>query len=194
MKYILKTEKIVIPAGVTVEVKARVVTVKGPKGSLKKSFKHIKAEIEVKKEKNEHTHEMENVVRVNVYMNSYKQSAVLYTLRSHITNLIKGVTSGFRYKMHEVHKHFPIDLQIKDNAVNIIKYLGQRDIKVIPIPEGIKCTKNPKDPSELWFDGIDPDLLGCTCSKVFQSCYPKNKDIRKFLDGVFISERTLLEQ
>jgi len=194
MKYILKTEKIVIPAGVTVEVKARVVTVKGPKGSLTKSFKHIKAEIEVKKEKNEHTHEMENVVRVNVYMNSYKQSAVLYTLRSHITNLIKGVTSGFRYKMHEVHKHFPIDLQIKDNAVNIIKYLGQRDIKVIPIPEGITCTKNPKDPSELWFDGIDPDLLGCTCSKVFQSCYPKNKDIRKFLDGVFISERTLLEQ
>jgi len=194
MKYILKTEKIVIPAGVTVEVKARVVTVKGPKGSLTKSFKHIKAEIEVKKEKNEHTHEMENVVRVNVYMNSYKQSAVLYTLRSHITNLIKGVTSGFRYKMHEVHKHFPIDLQIKDNAVNIIKYLGQRDIKVIPIPEGIRCTKNPKDPSELWFDGIDPDLLGCTCSKVFQSCYPKNKDIRKFLDGVFISERTLLEQ
>ena len=194
MKYILKTEKIVIPAGVTVEVKARVVTVKGPKGSLKKSFKHIKAEIEVKKEKNEHTHEMENVVRVNVYMNSYKQSAVLYTLRSHITNLIKGVTSGFRYKMHGVHKHFPIDLQIKDNAVNIIKYLGQRDIKVIPIPEGITCNKNPKNPSELWFDGIDPDLLGCTCSKVFQSCYPKNKDIRKFLDGVFISERTLLEQ
>ena len=194
MKYILKTEKIVIPAGVTVESRARVVTVKGPKGTLKKSFKHIKAEIEVKKEENEHTHEVENVVRVNIYMNTYKQSAILYTLRTHINNMIKGVTNGFRYKMHEVHKHFPIDLQIKDNAVNIIKYLGQRDIKVIPIPEGITCTKNPKDPSELWFDGIDCDLLGCTCSKVFQSCYPKNKDIRKFLDGVFISERSLLDQ
>ena len=194
MKYILKSEKIVIPDKVTVESKARVVTVKGPKGTLKKSFKHIKAEIEVKKEKNEHTGAMENVVRINIYMNTYKQSAVLYTLRTHINNMIKGVTSGFRYKMHEVHKHFPIDLQIKDNAVNIIKYLGQRDVKVIPIPEGIKCTKNPKNPSELWFDGIDCDLLGCTCSKVFQSCYPKNKDIRKFLDGVFISERSLLEQ
>ena len=31
MKYILKTEKIVIPSGVTVTSKARVVTVKGPK-------------------------------------------------------------------------------------------------------------------------------------------------------------------
>ena len=175
MKYILKTEKIVIPKGVKVESKARVVTVTGPKGTLKKSFKHIKAEIEVKKEENEHTKEVEDVVRVNIYMN-------------------KGVTSGFRYKMHEVHKHFPIDLQVKDNAVNVIKYLGQRDIKVIPLPEGVTCTKNPKNPSELWFDGIDCDVLGCTCSKVFQSCYPKNKDIRKFLDGVFISDRGLLEQ
>ena len=110
MKYILKTEKVVIPKGVTVDVKARVVTVKGPKGTVKKSFKHIKAEIEVKKEKDEHTHEEQNVVRINIYMNTYKQSAVLYTLRTHINNMIKGVTSGYRYKMHEVHKHFPIDL------------------------------------------------------------------------------------
>ena len=123
MKYILKTEKIVIPKGVKVESRARVVTVTGPKGTLKKSFKHIKAEIEVKKEENEHTKEVEDVVRVNIYMNTYKQSAVLYTLRTHINNMIKGFTSGFRYKMHEVHKHFPIDLQVKDNAVNIIKYL-----------------------------------------------------------------------
>ena len=121
MKYILKTEKIVIPDGVTVVSKAREVTVKGPKGTLKKSFKHIKAEIEVKEEEDEHTHQKQKVVRINIYMNSYKQSAVLYTLRTHINNMIKGVTSGFRYKMHEVHKHFPIDLQINNNAVNIIK-------------------------------------------------------------------------
>ena len=116
MKYILKTEKIVIPKGVTVTSKARVVTVKGPKGTVTKSFKHIKAEILVHEEVDEHTKEKHNVVRINIYMNTYKQGAILYTLRTHINNMIKGVTSGFRYKMHEVHKHFPIDLQIKDNA------------------------------------------------------------------------------
>ena len=51
MKYIIKTEKIVIPKDVTVTTKARVVTVKGPKGTLTKSFKHIKAEIIPKKNK-----------------------------------------------------------------------------------------------------------------------------------------------
>ena len=162
MKYILKTEKIVIPKGVTVTSKARVVTVKGPKGTVTKSFKNIKAESLVHEEVDEHTKEKHNVVRINIYMNTYKQGAILYTLRTHINNMIKGVTSGYRYKMHEVHKHFPIDLQVKDNAVNIIKYLGQRDVKVIPLPEGVSCQKNPKNPSELWFDGIDCDQFGCT--------------------------------
>ena len=77
MKYIIKTEKIIIPEGVTVTSKARVVTVKGPKGTLTKSFKHIKAEIIVQKEQDEHTKETHNVVRINIYMNTYKQGAIL---------------------------------------------------------------------------------------------------------------------
>lgn len=185
MKYIIKTDEIEIPKGVTVDAKARVVTVKGPKGTLVKSFKHIKAEIEVDKK--------ENKIRIHIYMTSYKQGAVLNTLRTHIKNMINGVTSGYRYKMHEVHKHFPIDLQIKDNAVQIIKYLGQRDVKVIPLPEGIKGSKNPKDAGEIYLDGCDNELLGQTCSKIFQSCFPKDKDIRKFLDGIFVSEKSLLD-
>ena len=68
MKYILKTEKIVIPKGVTVTSKARVVTVKGPKGTLTKSFKHIKAEIIVKKEQDEHTKENQDVVRNDAFI------------------------------------------------------------------------------------------------------------------------------
>ena len=144
MKYILKTEKIVIPSGVTVTAKARVVTVKGPKGTLTKSFKHIKAQILVQKEQDEHTKENQNVVRINIYMNTYKQGAILYTLRSHIYNMIKGVTSGYRYKMHEVHKHFPIDLQVQDNAVNIIKYLGQRILKLFLYQKELPAKKIQK--------------------------------------------------
>lgn len=51
MKYILKSEKVVIPSGVTVEVKARVVTVKGPKGTLKKVSNISKPKLKSKKKK-----------------------------------------------------------------------------------------------------------------------------------------------
>lgn len=39
MKTVLATQYISIPEGVTVEVKSRAVTVKGPRGELKRAFK-----------------------------------------------------------------------------------------------------------------------------------------------------------
>ncbi len=41
MKYIVSEQELEIPEGVTVDIKSRVVTVKGKLGTLTKSFKHI---------------------------------------------------------------------------------------------------------------------------------------------------------
>lgn len=186
MKYISRSVTIPIPDGVTVTVKARVITVKGPRGTITKSLKHIKAEIYVD--------EKAKCVHISIYMNTYKQCAVLVTTQTHISNMIKGVVHGFRYKMHEVHKHFPIDLQVSKDKLSIVKYLGQRDVKVIPLPEGVTLKKNPKDAGEIWFEGQDVDLIALTCSKVFSTCFAKDKDRRKFLDGVFTSDKAVMEE
>ena len=50
MKYLIKSEKVDIPSGVTVTAKSRIITVKGPKGTVTKNFRHIKAEIDVQKD------------------------------------------------------------------------------------------------------------------------------------------------
>ena len=82
MKYLIKSEKVDIPSGVTVTAKSRIITVKGPKGTVTKNFRHIKAEIDVQKDH----------IMIHTYMTTYKQSAILYTIASHIKNMIKGVT------------------------------------------------------------------------------------------------------
>ena len=46
--------------------------------------------------------------------------------------------------MHEVHKNFPIDLQVQDNAVNIIKYLGQRILKLFLYQKELPAKKIQK--------------------------------------------------
>jgi large subunit ribosomal protein L9e len=184
MKYLIKTEKIQIPTGVKVSVKSRVVTVTGPRGTVTKNFRHIKAEIITK----------DNEIEIHTYMSTYKQSAILYTIASHIKNMIKGVTVGFRYKMHTVKKHFPIEVAIVDGAVEIGRFLGERNVKVIKLLPGVTCKKNEKDGDELWFDGIDIDNVSLTCSHVFQSCTVHDKDRRKFLDGIYVSEKTTIEK
>ena len=184
MKYLIKSEKIEIPKGVTVTAKSRVITVKGPKGTVTKNFRHIKAEIDIK----------ENEILIHTYMTTYKQSAILYTIASHIKNMIKGVTVGFRYKMHTVKKHFPIEVAIQDGKVEIGRFLGERSVKVVPLLDGVTCKKNEKDNDELWFDGIDIDKVSLTCAHVFQSCTVHDKDRRKFLDGIYVSEKTTIEK
>ena len=189
MKYIVKTAVVHIPKGCTIEVKARTVTVKGKKGTLTKSFKHVKVDMELTQ--NKETKEQE--LHLHIYMNTYRQSSILHTIATHIRNMVNGVTNGFRYKMHEVHKHFPIDLQVVNGNLQIIKFLGGRDVKMIPLGEGVTCKKNPKDAGELWFEGSDVDQIGLTCSRIYQSCAAKNKDRRKFLDGIFTSEKQVIE-
>ena len=42
MKYLHHSQEVTVDEGVTCEVKARVVTVTGPRGTLTKSFRHLK--------------------------------------------------------------------------------------------------------------------------------------------------------
>ena len=65
-----------------VTVKSRVVSVKGPRGTLVKSFRHMDLEI-VKVGKNK--------LRVDVWFASRKQLACVKTICSHIENLFDGV-------------------------------------------------------------------------------------------------------
>lgn len=75
---------------VTVDVKSRVITVKGKRGSVTKSFKHLKVEITPGEKKV--GDKTEKILKLNSYLVTYKRAAVLNTIKSHIENMIKGVT------------------------------------------------------------------------------------------------------
>ena len=51
MRDVLKTEELDIPEGVTVDIKSRVITVKGPRGTLTKNVRHIDMDIRLQKGK-----------------------------------------------------------------------------------------------------------------------------------------------
>ena len=146
---------------VDVSVKSRTITVKGPRGTLTKSFKHIKVEITLNQDANG------KYLELNCYLNTYKQSAIIYTISSHIKNMFKGVTKGFRYKMHIVKKHFPIDVTIEKEYIEIKRFLGERSVKTVKLLEGVSVSKNEKNNEELWFDGNDIDKVSLTCKKIY---------------------------
>lgn len=83
MKDIYKDEEFDIPEGVSVNIKSRLITVKGPRGELTKSLRHIDMEIKKVGDKK---------IKLVVWHGGRKHVACLRTVRSLITNMINGVT------------------------------------------------------------------------------------------------------
>lgn len=85
MRDVLSTEELTIPEGVTVEIKSRLVTVTGPRGTLKKNLRHVNMDIQLVAKSNK--------VTLAVWQGGRKHVACLRTIRSIISNLIIGVTN-----------------------------------------------------------------------------------------------------
>lgn len=90
MKPILAERSLPIPEGVTVEIKARRIVVKGPRGTLSKDLSHICADIYLIEEDGVKS------MKVDCHFRKRKELSALRTVVSHVSNMIIGVTQGFR--------------------------------------------------------------------------------------------------
>merc|ERR1712187_104116 len=163
--------------------KGQVVTVSGPRGTLKRDFSHLK--VELKKTGLQ-------TMRITKWWATMKQKAALRTVSSHINNMAVGVTSGFRYKMRTVYAHFPINMVIQNagKTVDIKNFLGEKKLRQVDMLEGVTIKASPKQKDEFWLEGNDVEKVSQTCSLIYQKAIPRNKDIRKFLDGIYVSQKT----
>jgi len=161
--------------------------VKGPRGELSRSFRHIAVDM-VRTGKNK--------LVVRKWFGVTKELATIRTICSHVKNLIKGVTLGFRYKMRSVYAHFPINiaLQDKNSLVEIRNFLGEKIVRRVQLPVGVTATMSTKQKDELIVDGNDLEQVSQAAARIQQSTSVKNKDIRKFLDGIYVSEKTTIAE
>jgi len=93
--------------------------------------------------------------------------------------------------MRMVHAHFPINIIIpKDGkAVEVKNFLGGKQVKKIDMLPGCTAKMSPELKDEIVFEGIDVAFLSLCCAQVGQVCKIGNKDDRKFLDGIYVSEK-----
>jgi len=186
MKTILTEEEITVPAGVDVTCNSREVTVKGPRGVLKRNFRHLA--FDVIKGMNRKKKE---VLKLQMWFAKKKQKSSCITVASHIRNMIVGVTKGYKYKMRFAYAHFPINSNISKDSktIEIKNFIGEKFNRKIDMLEGVKVSKKEDVKDEITIEGNDLNNVSLSCALIHQSVLVKNKDIRKFLDGIYISEK-----
>merc|ERR1719221_920009 len=114
---------------------------------------------------------------------------------SHIQNLFTGVTQRYQYKMRLVYAHFPINVTITNNGttVEIRNFLGEKIVRTVNMLPCVKVEKSASTKDELVITGADIDLTSRSSALIRQSCLVKHKDIRKFLDGIYVSSHGAIE-
>ena len=189
MKYIQTDQVLDIPEGVTVAIKARNITVTGPRGTLTKDLKHI--DVTFAKINN-------RAIKITVHNGDRKHVTALRTVKSLIANLITGVTKGYKYKLRYVYAHFPINVNVVekdgDKFIEIRNFLGEKRVRHVKIFDGVTVEQSTTQKDELVVSGNSLEAVSQNAADVQQICRVRNKDIRKFLDGIYVSERGVIDE
>jgi len=190
MRYIFSDEILQVPKGVKVSIKARVVTVEGPRGKLTKDLGHISVRFAKK---------TQNTLQIVMHHGARKNVAALRTVKSLISNLVTGVTKGYQYKMRLVYAHFPINVSFNKldsgrTEVEIRNFLGEKFVRRVVLKEGVDIVLSTAQKDELILTGSSLENVSQSAADIQQTCRVTGKDIRKFLDGIYVSARETLEQ
>ncbi|KAI5810141.1 ribosomal protein L6, alpha-beta domain-containing protein [Peziza echinospora] len=184
MKYIHSSETLTVPEGVDVKIISRIVTVVGPRGKLVKNLKHLNVTF---------IHRSPTLIEIALHHGLRKDVATLRTVKSLVNNMITGVTKGFKYKMRYVYAHFPINVNIETiegkTEVEIRNFIGEKIVRRVTMLEGVAVEASANVKDELVLSGNSLENVSQSAADIQQACRVKNKDIRKFLDGLYVSER-----
>jgi len=103
--------------------------------------------------------------------------------------MLVGVTKGFCYKMRFVYSHFPINVTPNGNTIEIRNFLGEKRVRKVELLEGVSYTRSADVKDQLELTGNDIALVSLTAAQIQQMTNIRHKDLRKFLDGIYVSEK-----
>ncbi len=168
-------EEIPIPEGIDVTIEKEV-TIKGSKGQLSRKFNY--PNVVIKKDNG-------NVV-LEANFPKKKDKAMLGTIKSHIDNMIIGLTDGFTYNMKIVYAHFPMTVKAAGDKVTIENFLGERYPRTAKI---VGSAKVQVKGDEVVVTGINKEDVGQTMANLEQATKIKGRDPRVFQDGIYLVSR-----
>jgi large subunit ribosomal protein L6 len=147
-------QPVVLPKGVTVTVNGdNVMTVKGPKGELKQTIdRDIKVEVK------------EGHLEITRPTDQIRHRALHGLYRSLASNMVKGVTDGYKRQLELIGVGFKAS-----NQGNILDLaLGYSHNIIFEIPKELKLAteQNKGENPKITLEGTDKQLIGAVAAKI----------------------------
>ena len=165
-----------IPEGVKAHLDGSQLRITGPKGQLTRNVRFPQVVVTC----------TGTEVSISTESKRKEMTAMVGTLEAHTKNMCRGVTEGFEYHMKMVYSHFPIQLKLQGNRLEIANFLGEKKARYARIESGVTA-KIAND--EVVLTGIDRELVGTSAANIEHATHIRNRDPRVFQDGIYIVQR-----
>ena len=136
-----------IPAGVSIEVNQNLIKVIGPKGTLEKTLPGVTLE------------QKDGVLEVKAKSGNKQSISMQGTTRSHLANMVKGVTEGWSKTLEIVGAGYRGEVRGNQLVLNI----GYSHPVIVDAPQGIAFKL---EKSIVTVEGIDKDMVGQVAANV----------------------------
>jgi large subunit ribosomal protein L6 len=167
-------EKLEFPEGVTATVDGSTVTVTGPKGEVKRTFKDVMVSLSGEN----------GTVVIKCEKATKREKARAYSYRAHIRNMIRGVTEGHSYELKICASHFPMNVAINNKQIIVKNFLGEKVPRVVDLKEGAEVKL---DGQVITIESPNKEVAGQIAGDIEQLCRITNRDKRIFQDGIYIT-------
>jgi large subunit ribosomal protein L6 len=165
--------EVIIPENVKVIKEKNIIIVEGKNGKISKDFTKIPITLSFEN----------NKIIIYPPGQRRKDLALINTVKSIISSMIKGVETGFTYKLKIIFSHFPISVKVKDKKVIVENYFGERSMRISKI---VGLTQVVVAGEDVIVKGPSLEDVSQTATNIESSTKIKNKDQRVFLDGVYL--------
>jgi large subunit ribosomal protein L6 len=140
---------IIAPKGVEIQFDGKILTVRGPKGELRRPI-HPRVKLQID----------DSRISLSISDDSKKSRSLFGLFRTLIHNMVVGVTEGFQRTLEISGVGYRVELLGNQLVLN----LGYSEPITYDIPKGVNAQLDQKN--KVILSGVDKELLGATAAKI----------------------------
>ncbi|MGB0471477.1 MAG: 50S ribosomal protein L6 [Candidatus Thalassarchaeaceae archaeon] len=171
------THEIPLPDGVSASVDDDNVTIAKDGSTISRQFRHSRVSVS--------SNDTSLIVFCDLPRRKHK--AIAGTWAAHLRNMVRGIDSGFEYKLKAVYSHFPMTLKVEGNTMTITNLFGEKVPRKAALPwTPAEVQVKIENKTDVTVSGSDREKVGQTAANIEMACKIKKRDRRVFQDGIYI--------
>ena len=115
-----------------------------------------------------------------------RMNAMLNTIAGHIRNMLSGMQADYVYRLAVVYSHFPVNVSVKGDLLEIKNFLGEKHPRTAKILPEAKAEVKGK---EIFIRSSSKEAAGQTAANIETATKVRGRDRRVYQDGIFIVEK-----